>query len=218
MHPHHGQRVVSVGAPLADSRGVVVMLHGRNAGPDNILDLVPRLNRPKLTYLAPAAANRSWYPYTFMAEREKNEPFLSSALARLDDLIVDLSHRRIDATQIVVLGFSQGACLATEFVFRHPRRYGGLIAFTGGLIGPPGATWDTGGSFDGMPAFFGCSDVDAHVPIGRVRESTEIFARMAADVTSRVYAGMGHIVNDDEIRWARELIDRAFNEQGTTNN
>lgn len=208
MHPHHGERVVSVGAPIADSRGVVIMLHGRNAGPDNILDLVPRLNRPKLTYLAPAAANRTWYPYTFMAERDQNEPYLSSALARLDELVVDLSTRGVDAGRIVVLGFSQGACLATEFVFRHPRRYGGLSAFTGGLIGPAGTTWDTAGSFDAMPAFFGCSDVDAHVPLGRVRETAEIFTRMGANVTTRIYPAMGHLVNDDEIRAAQELIDR----------
>ena len=195
------------GAPIERARGVVILLHGRNAGPENILDLVPRFNVPDLAYLAPAAPNRTWYPYSFMAAREHNEPFLSSALARLEEAVVDLLARGIDERRIYLAGFSQGACLTSEFAARHPRRYGGVIAFTGGLIGSPGTRWeDVEGSFDGMPAFFGSSDVDAHVPESRVHETAEVYTRMGADVTIRIYPSMGHLVNDDEILEARRIL------------
>ena len=195
------------GTPVDRARGVVVLAHGRNAGPENILDLVPRLNVPDLAYLAPAAANRTWYPYSFMAEREKNEPSLSSALALFEETVVDLLARGIDERRIYLAGFSQGACLTSEFAARHPRRYGGVIAFTGGLIGAPGTTWeDVERSFDGMPAFFGSSDVDAHVPESRVHETAEVYTRMGADVTIRIYPSMGHLVNEDEIQEARKIL------------
>ena len=205
---HHDQPIAQSGAPLDRARGVVILAHGRNAGPENILDLVPRLNVPDLAYLAPAAANRTWYPYSFMAARENNEPFLSSALARFDEVVIDLLARGIDERRIYLAGFSQGACLTSEFAARHPRRYGGVIAFTGGLIGSPGTTWeDLEGSFDGMPAFFGSSDVDAHVPADRVHQTAEVYARMGAAVTLRIYPSMGHLVNDDEIAEARKILN-----------
>ena len=201
--------MISAGAPLDRARGVVVLAHGRNAGPENILDLVPQLNVPDLAFLAPAAANRTWYPYSFMAARENNEPFLSSALARFEEVVVDLLARGLDERNIYLAGFSQGACLTSEFAVRHPRRYGGVIAFTGGLIGSPGTTWDDiEGSFDGMPAFFGSSDVDAHVPESRVRETAEVYARMGADVTIKIYPSMGHLVNADELSLARAILVR----------
>lgn len=204
---HQGQPVVSAGAPIDRARGVVILAHGRNAGPENILDLVPRLSVTDLAYLAPAAADRTWYPYSFMAARSKNEPFLSSALARLEELVVDLIARGIEERRIYLAGFSQGACLTSEFAARHPRRYGGVIAFTGGLIGSPGTTWeDVEGSFDGMPAFFGSSDVDAHVPQDRVQETAELYRRMGAAVTLKIYPSMGHLVNDDELSAARAIL------------
>jgi len=191
---------------------VVVMLHGRGAGPENIRDLIPRLDRPQFEYVAPAAPNRSWYPYSFLAEIEQNEPHLSKALDQIRGVVADAEARGVPRTKIVLLGFSQGACLATEFVLRHASRFGGLIAFSGGAIGPPGrnlAAEGTDGSdkFKGMPAFFGCSDVDAHVPETRVRDSAELVARMGATVTVKIYPGMGHLVNDDEIARARRLLD-----------
>ena len=186
---------------------VVVMLHGRGAGPENILDLVPRLNRPGFEYVAPAAPNRTWYPYSFMAEIEQNEPFLSNALAIVGKAVADAEARGVPRDRIVLLGFSQGACLATEFMIRNAARFGGLIAFSGGAIGPPGTTWDDSGRFDGTPMFFGCSDVDAHVPAARVRESAALCERMGAQVTTKIYPGMGHLVSDDEIAVARQLLD-----------
>ncbi len=207
MDPHAGQLMHHMGLPLAASGRAAILLHGRNASPRNILDLVPRLARPNFTYLAPAAANSTWYPLSFLAEREQNEPFLSSALRRLDLLIADVVHSGVPRSRIVMLGFSQGACLACEFAYRHPARYGGLVVFSGGLIGPPGTTWTGAGSFDGMPAFLGGSDSDAHVPVTRVEESSAVLARMGAVVTTCTYPGMGHLVNDDEIRHAQTLMD-----------
>ena len=190
------------------------MVHGRGAGPENILDLVPALGHAGATYLAPAAANRTWYPFSFMADIAKNEPNLSSALSVLAALVSDVEGAGIARDHIVMLGFSQGACLTTEFAIRNASRFGGIVAFSGGAIGPPGTNWDEWGAgsgefgeFDGTPMFFGCSDVDAHVPADRVRESADVCARMGAGVTTRIYPGMGHLVNDDEIAWARALLD-----------
>ena len=191
------------------------MVHGRGAGPENILDLVPELGHPGVTYLAPAAANRTWYPYSFMADIAKNEPYLSSALSVLAALVSKVEGAGVRRDHIVMLGFSQGACLTTEFAIRNASRFGGIVAFSGGAIGPPGTTWDGLGvgsgerrGFDGTPMFFGCSDVDAHVPAERVRESAAVCARLGADVTTRIYPAMGHLVNDDEIAWAQALFAR----------
>lgn len=188
------------------------MLHGRGAGPENILDLVPRLDRPQFDYVAPAAPNRTWYPYSFMAEIEKNEPHLSNALSQVAKTVADVEASGVPRHKIVLLGFSQGACLATEFVIRNASRFGGLIAFSGGAIGPPTRALAAEGTdatdrFKGMPAFFGCSDVDAHVPERRVRESAALCERMGARVTEKIYPGMGHLVSDDEITHAQELLD-----------
>jgi len=207
MNPHARQPVVAAGAPIAGAKGVVIMVHGRGAGPENILDLVPVFDRPALAYLAPAAANSTWYPFSFMSETTKNEPFLSSALQRLADLVAEIESHGHPRERIVLLGFSQGACLASEFAVRHASRFGGVIAFSGGLIGPPGTTWERGGSFAGTPVFLGCSDVDAHVPKTRVDESAAVFSRLHATVTERIYPGMGHTINDDEIAHAQKILD-----------
>ena len=207
MSPHAGQPVIESGLPLGQAPTVVVLVHGRNAGPANILDLVPRLARPDVTYLAPAAAGRTWYPFSFMADMASNEPGLSSGLAALAALVARIEAAGIPRSRVVLLGFSQGACLTAEFAVRHASRFGGVVIFSGGVIGPPGTTWEYGGSFDGTPAFFGCSDRDSHVPETRVRESAALFARMGATVTTRIYPGMGHLVNDDEIACAQALLD-----------
>lgn len=206
MKPHAGEPLASAGRPLGESPTVVIMVHGRNAGPSNILDLVPRLGRPDLTYLAPAAAGRTWYPLSFMAEKEKNEPGLSSGLWVLRALVEDVVARGIGRDHIVLLGFSQGACLTAEFAVEHAARYGGVILYSGGVIGTPGTAWEYPGSFDGTPIFLGCSDVDAHVPKTRVDETAAVFTRMGAAVTERIYPGMGHLVNDDEIAFTRGVL------------
>jgi predicted esterase len=205
--PHAGQPVLNAGKPLGQAPVAVIMVHGRGAGPENILDLVPALGHAAVTFLAPAAANRTWYPYSFMADIAKNEPQLSSALSVLESLVAAVEEHGVARDHIIMLGFSQGACLTTEFAIRHASRLGGVVALSGGAIGPPGTTWNESGRFDGTPIFFGCSDVDAHVPADRVRESGEVCARMGAEVTTRIYPGMGHLVNDDEIAWARALLD-----------
>jgi predicted esterase len=204
--PHGGQPVVSAGPEVTARSTVMILVHGRNAGPENILDLAPHFADSTVTYLAPTAAGHTWYPMSFLAPRNQNEPFLSSALAALEHVVDDVARRGVPLHRIIVGGFSQGACLATEFVYRHAKPLGGLVAFSGGLIGPPGTTWDRTESLHGMPAFFGCSDVDAHVPRVRVEESAAVFATLGAEVTPRIYPGMGHTVNDDEIAHATALI------------
>jgi phospholipase/carboxylesterase len=207
VDPHRGQPVVEAGLPLGAAPVAVIMVHGRNAAPANILDLVPRIARPSVTYLAPAAADRTWYPNSFMSDIASNEPGLSSGLGVLRALMEKVRRTGIPQARIVLLGFSQGACLASEFAVRYAARFGGLAALSGGLVGPPGTRWDWPGGFDRMPAFFGCSDRDAHVPRARVAESAAVFARMGADVTERIYPDMGHRVIDDEIAWLQRLLD-----------
>jgi phospholipase/carboxylesterase/glyoxalase family protein len=186
----------------------MLMLHGRNAGPANILELVPLLDRPTLTYLAPAAANNTWYPFGFMAKTASNEPWLTSALSVLHRVLSDAARHGIGPERTLLLGFSQGACLAAEYAVRYPSRYGGIVVLSGGLIGPQGTTWDEQGSFERTPVFLGCGDPDPHIPRQRVDESARVFTRMGADVVERIYPGMGHLVSDEEIAMTRDMIDR----------
>jgi predicted esterase len=211
MEPHAGGRVVHAGAPLGSARAAMILAHGRNAGPANILDLLPQLDRPGFACLAPSAAGGTWYPLSFMAERSRNEPGISSGLHVLGRLVTELLERGLPSHRIVLLGFSQGACLTAEFAARHPRRYGGVLVLSGGLIGPPGTTWDdVTGALDGTPVFLGCSDADAHVPAARVLESRAVFERLGGAVTCRIYPGMGHLVNDDEIAFVRSVLDEVL--------
>jgi phospholipase/carboxylesterase len=211
MQPHAGQRVMHAGAPLDTARAVMIMVHGRNAAPENILELTDVLDRPAFAYVGPAAAGGTWYPYSFMAPREQNEPGISSGLAVIESLVTTLLARGFAAERIMLLGFSQGACLTSEFSIRHPRRYGGVMALSGGLIGPPGTTWDdVTTSLDGTPVFLGCSDVDPHVPAERVRESEAVFRRLGAAVTRKLYPGMGHLVSGDEIENVQRVMDEVL--------
>jgi len=207
VKPHAGQPLASAGAPLGQSPVAMILVHGRNAAPANILSIVPALARPDLTYLAPAAAGGTWYPLSFLAEKEQNEPGISSGLWVLDQLVQHVVRSGVRKDRIVLLGFSQGACLTAEFAASHADRYAGVVLYSGGLIGPPGTTWEYPGSFDGAPVFLGCSDVDAHVPKTRVDESAAVFQRMGATVTERSYPGMGHLVNEEEIAFTRTLLD-----------
>lgn len=208
MQPHGGQPVSEAGQPLGHAP-VVIMVHGRNAGPANILDLVPALGRTDVTYLAPAAAGRTWYPNSFLAEIASNEPGISSGIAALASLVARAEAAGVVRRRIVLLGFSQGACLTAEFVARHASRFGGVVVFSGGVIGPAGTPREYAGSLDGTPVFLGCSDRDAHVPEWRVRETATLFETMGAAVTLRIYPNMGHLVNDDEIAHAQQIIDAA---------
>jgi predicted esterase len=205
--PHGGQPIAEAGVPLGQARAAVIMVHGRNAAPANILQLAARFDRPGLTYLAPAAAGGTWYPHSFMAEIVSNEPGLSSGLAVLGSLVSRVEAAGIPRSRIVLAGFSQGACLTSEFAIRNPSRYGGVLIFTGGAIGPEGTTWNAAGDFDGTPIFLGCSDRDAHVPESRARETADALSALGANVTLRIYPGMGHVVNDDEIAFAQRLLD-----------
>jgi predicted esterase len=206
LAPHAGQPVLRAGVPVSEARAAVIMIHGRGAGPRNILDLVPLIGHPRAAYVAPGANGGTWYPKSFLSPIPENEPGISSGIAVIHGLIEEIVSSGVPAERIVLLGFSQGACLTCTAAQRRPTRYGGMIAFSGGLIGPPGTTWDQQGSFESTPVFFGCSDVDPHVPEPRVRESAGVYERMGASVTTRIYPGMGHLVNDDEVSFARDLL------------
>lgn len=185
----------------------MILVHGRGAGPANIMELAGPLAHPSFTYLAPAAAGNTWYPNSFMADIASNEPGISSGLSVLEGLLSDIEAAGVPRHRTVLAGFSQGACLTCEFLARHPSRYGAALAFSGGLIGPPGTRWDTTGRLDGTPIFLGCSDVDAHIPKARVDETARIFGSMEASVEKRIYPGMGHLINADELAHARTLVE-----------
>jgi len=203
--PHQGQPVLDAGEPLATARAAVILVHGRGASAADIMTLGAELMHPGVAYLAPQAAGNAWYPYPFTAPMESNEPYLSSALEVLASLLATVE-KSVAADRIILLGFSQGACLTLEFAARHARRYGGVVGLSGGLIGPDGTPRDYAGSFDGIPAFMGCSDVDPHIRKDRVLEAAEVYTRMGAKVTAKLYPGMGHTVNENEIAAVREIV------------
>ncbi len=206
MEPDAGQPIEVTGRPLGDGRAVMIMIHGRDAAPVNILQLVDSLSHPEFTFMAPAAANNTWYPYSFMADKEQNEPGISSGLAVIDGVVTDVVNNGIPKDHIILLGFSQGACLTAEYAVEHADRFGGVIVYSGSLIGPPGTAWAYGGSFEGTPIFMGCSDVDAHVPLERVEQGAAVYERMGAVVTKRIYPSMGHLANDDEMAFTQDLM------------
>ena len=208
-HPHQEQPVLEAGAPLADARAAMILLHGRGASAQGMLALADELGVPDVAYRAPQAARRSWYPQSFTAPFEENEPDLSAALRVIDDLIDQLCETNVTEEQIVLLGFSQGACLATEYAARHPQRYGGVVGLSGGLIGPEDTTFDYDGTLDGTPVFLGCSDQDPYIPLERVEETAEVLRHLGATVTKRIYEGMGHTTNEDELTHARTLLKQA---------
>jgi phospholipase/carboxylesterase len=201
----HGLRILQAGEPLAKARAAMILVHGRGASAEDILTIASEVQSPRFAYLAPQAANNAWYPYPFTAPIESNEPYLSAALNMLASL-VERVEETVPVSRLVLLGFSQGACLATEFAARNARRYGGIVGLSGGLIGPDGTPRDYPGDFDGTPVFLGCSDVDPHIPKERVLETAEVFKRMGAGVTARLYPGMAHTVSLEEIAEVRALV------------
>ena len=204
---HQDQPRETAGAPLAEATAAVVLVHGRGATARSILGMVDEFDTRGVAYLAPQAARNTWYPNSFLAPTESNEPWLSSALSTLSDLVAEANDAGVSTDCLALVGFSQGACLASEFVARNAARYGGLAALSGGLIGPPETPRDYDGSLDGTPAFVGCSDVDPHIPLERVHETTAVLERLDADVTERIYEGMGHGVNDDELDHVSGMVD-----------
>jgi predicted esterase len=209
-HLHQGQPLATVGQALDQAQAALILLHGRGADAPSILLLAEQLYHPAYAYVAPQAANNTWYPYTFLAPMQQNEPWLSSALARVGETVTAIEAAGIPAERIVLGGFSQGACLASEFMARNARRYGGLLAFSGGLIGPPGTPRAYVGSLGGTPVFLGCSDIDAHIPKARVEETAAVLESLGAQVTMRLYPGLGHTINGDEITHARALLESAL--------
>lgn len=205
--PHAGQPILTAGAPSGAADAAMVLLHGRGATANGILDLGDELDRSGVAFVAPQASRSRWYPYSFMAPLEQNQPHLDSAHRAVSDAVDVAVDTGVPRERVVILGFSQGACLASEWAVRTPDRYGGVVALSGGLLGPEGTTWPEHGGFDGTPAFFGCSTADPHVPAERVRESATAFRERGADVTERLYSGMGHTINDDEVAWVRGLLD-----------
>jgi phospholipase/carboxylesterase len=199
---HEDMPVDRRGPEPADARAVCVLLHGRGRDTADVLSLAERIGDPDVAFLAPAARDNTWYPQSFLAPLQHNQPHLDSALATVDALLDTLG----DPARVVLGGFSQGACLAAEYALRHPRRYGGLLLYTGGAIGPPGAAWPDRGSFAGTPAYLGTADPDDWVPVERVRETAALLKAQDAQVTLQVFPGMDHLVNDEEIAAGRALL------------
>lgn len=204
--PHRAAQVAQKGAPLAGAKAAMIMLHGRGGSAADMLALADVLAQPDIAYLAPQAAGHSWYPYPFTAPIERNEPWLSSALRVIDTLLERLDAAGFGPERVALLGFSQGACLGLEYAARHARRYAGVIGLSGGLIGPEGTPRDYPGTLAGTPVFLGCSDVDPHIPLARVRETTAVLQRLGAAVAERIYPGMAHLINEDEISVVRGLL------------
>ncbi len=207
--PHAGQPVRMVGEPLATARAAMVMAHGRGATAESILSLAPEFNQTGFAYAAPQAAGSSWWPNRFIEPIASNEPWFSSALAAFGDVLVQVDRAGIPSERTIILGFSQGACLVTEFAARNAKRYGGVVGLSGGLFGPDGTPRDYAGSLDGTPVFLGCDPADFHIPKSRVDETAQVLQRMGAVVTERLYPGMGHTVNQDEIEFVRGMM-KAF--------
>jgi phospholipase/carboxylesterase len=210
QHPHSVQPVLAAGAPLEQAHAAVIMVHGRGASAHDILTLAPEINLGRLAFLAPQAANNAWYPQRFIAPVEQNEPWLSAALDLLGALVERVQTAGIPTERIALLGFSQGACLALEYAARNPQRYGGLFALSGALIENGDRPRRYSGSLAATPAFLGCSDVDLHIPLERVQRSSELLRGIGADVTERIYPGMGHTVNADEIAHVRAVLEQVL--------
>ncbi len=206
--PHAGQPVLAAGKPLAEAGAVMILVHGRGATASSILDLARALPHTQMAYLAPQAAGNTWYPYSFLAPLAQNEPWLNSALARLDAVVEHVLQAGVPANKIILAGFSQGACLASEYTARYPRPYGGLLAFSGGLIGPKVDETRYSGSLAGVPVFMGCSDVDFHIPKERVVESAAALGRLGAQVEYVLYPNMDHTIIQDEIDRANVIVSR----------
>lgn len=206
-HPHQGQPVRAAGASLDKAKGAMLMVHGRGASAESIMTLVPAIDIGGFAYLAPNASGGTWYPNSFLAPIPSNEPGITSGLEAIGTVIDSIVAAGIPLERTMVLGFSQGACLSLEYTARNAKRYGGICCLSGGLIGPDGTPRDYQGNYDGTPAFLGCSDIDGHIPAKRVIESAEVLKRMGSHTIMKLYPGMGHLINDDEIDHVRAMME-----------
>lgn len=205
--PHQGQSIHTHGPRPEEAVSAMILIHGRGATATSILELAGALPSEGMVYLAPQARGNTWYPLSFLAPQVQNEPHRTSALQAVAALVHRLNEAGIPLERIVLAGFSQGACLAAEFVATHPARYGGLLVFSGGLMGPQDVSLHHEGDLGGTPVFLGCSDTDFHIPLKRVEETAEVLSSMGAEVTKSIYPGMGHTIIQDEIEVARRLLD-----------
>ena len=206
LGPHQGQPVLTAGQPLEHAVAAMVMVHGRGASAHDILTLVPDFAQPDFACLAPQAADHTWYPNRFLASISSNEPWLSSGLAAIADLLRRIAEAGVPAERTLLLGFSQGACLTLEFAARHAQRYGGVVGLSGGLIGPDGTPRDYFGTLAGTPIFLGCSDVDPHIPKERVYHTAEVLRQLGGDVTLQLYPGMDHTISPAEVDVVRDMM------------
>lgn len=204
--PHGGGEPARAGTEPGQARAAVLAVHGRGGSPESMLPVAGAVDVPDVAWVAPRATGGTWYPESFLAPTERNEPGLSSGLGLLGAHVEELAAAGVPRRRTVLLGFSQGGCLALEFAARNARRYGGVVGWSAGLIGPPGTPRDYRGDLEATPVFLGCSDRDPHVPLDRVRESVEAFRRLEGKVTERIYPGMGHTVNQEELAWLRRLL------------
>lgn len=205
--PHNGASLLVAGTPLPEARGALVLVHGRGADAEGMIDLAAHFPTARFAWVAPQANGHAWYPYSFLTPIDRNQPYLDSALAVLDAVTTGLAADGIPRERQVLLGFSQGACLALEFAARSDRRWGGVVGLSGGVIGPPGTIWDRPAGIAGTAVFLGCSDVDPHIPADRVHETRDLFTRLGAVVDERIYPGMPHTVNEDEIAAVSSLLE-----------
>ena len=206
--PHQGQTVRLAGEPLDRARAAMLLVHGRGASAEDILVLAGQLAQPGIAYLAPQAYGNAWYPNRFLDPIADNEPWLSSALSFVGNVFAQITNAGILPERIMLLGFSQGACLALEFAARNARRYGGVVGLSGALIGPDDALHDYPGSLSGTPVFLGCSDVDFHVPRERVERTAKVLKHLSGKVTKRLYPNLDHSVNQDEIDFVRGMMQK----------
>jgi predicted esterase len=204
--PHQGQPVRVAGEPLDRAQAALLMVHGRGASADDILTLTDQLAQPGFAYLAPQAAGNTWYPNRFLVPLTENEPWLSSALVFVADVYSEIVKAGIPPQHVMLLGFSQGACLTLEYAARNAQRYGGIVGLSGALIGPDDTPRDYKGSLAGTPVFLGCSDVDFHVPKERVDQAAEVLKKLDGQVTERLYPNLDHSVNQDEIDFVRGMM------------
>ncbi|WP_420628383.1 alpha/beta hydrolase [Candidatus Leptofilum sp.] len=203
--PHQGQPILQRGKPIDEAKAAMILVHRRGGSSHSIFQFI-NLPHPEIAYFAPQAGGHTWYPYSFLAPLSQNEPGISSGLQAIADLITHIEAAGIPAEKIIIGGFSQGACLASEFVARNARRYGGLLVFSGGLIGPPGTPRNYEGALDGTPIFIGCSDVDFHIPVERVEETAVTLTNLGASVNKKIYPSMGHTIIQDELDHAQQIV------------
>lgn len=201
------QRVLTSGRDLADAGAAAILIHGRGGSAEGMLELARAIGVEDVAWLAPQAEDGAWYPFSFMAAIESNEPWLSASLAVVDGLVAHCGAAGLPTERVALGGFSQGACLGSEYAARNARRYGALVLLSGGLIGPPGTPRDYSGSLAGTPVLLGCSDVDPHIPVERVHETARVLGSMEAEVDERIYPGLGHTVVDDELEAARAILE-----------